>query len=551
MKHLIPLKFCLVLLLSIEALKAQEFNYVPNGLGPGKCLNSENIQGLNAGLFGDCGDLKGSDFSNQKFQDLSLRGADLSGADLSNTVFIKSNLESINLTQANLVRSVFDKTNLRYANLLLVEGDGASFNESNLEKVNLSSSKLIGAAFDKSFLFKTRLYNVNATDARFRATDLTKAVAILSNFTNARFNNANLEETFFFYSNFTLADLSNTVGSRTNFNAITCDQTRFSGSTLEHLNFENVSCVRAMIDGSVWRRASFHNSKFSTTDMAGSDFGKSLWLSAEIVNCKLEDARFTEGDFRNSFLQKDGWGSDALDKALFGPLTMHSFSAQEIRDRGITESSSRSRVTALIPKSIEFSSYILHPQDALRGMLSDSTAINTVDDIEAQLSISDVYVVPLLFLAEHFQTSKVTQFFKSYLGGSHKRLILLGPNEYFVRALLGDEIQVVPCADSEAPVLMQQDVSNDLHITSLPIVAGNIRCNQKAFRWSSLPPNAKVLYGSQERDEAYVFMVPFERGEIWSVSFSYGNIGFKYDREKDVFYRILRSLSQVRHQGLL
>ena len=81
------------------------------------CIDDNGIQGLNANLRGECGNLQNQDLSGTDLKNQNLKGANLRGADLSRANLSGANLEGTILAEATLSQTDLQEANLTNADL--------------------------------------------------------------------------------------------------------------------------------------------------------------------------------------------------------------------------------------------------------------------------------------------------------------------------------------------------------------------------------------------------------------------------------------------------
>lgn len=523
-----------------------EYYYVEHGTEKGKCLDINRKPGLNPGYFGDCGNLEGQDLKGKKFERISMRGAKLTRADFTDSTFVEVDLEGANLNDSSFIRSSFYKVNFKSALLWRVRAFDSTFISSSFEFANLSSAKLLNSRFEYSVFTGAKLLVVEAIGSSFAAVVAKSIIAVGSNFSKSSFSGAQLDDSNFTGSNLNHANFSKVVSSGMNLNKVSCTGTDFSHTRFSQFNMIEAKCADVNFEEMRWSFGNLFRTKIIGFRGNLGEIGDSIMIDSVIEDSSDtdEDQYFAlyENDLRNAKIKLDGLSTSNLQFSVFGPGTVHPFSPEEIAQSKIFFTDSTVAVEMLIPSEDEWGAWIRHPLEVLKNIVLQPRAIDSLDEIRNQLLTAEVYIVPFLFERSRFKTPEVAELFREFLKKPNKRLILLGPNDYFLKELKGDSFYNARYQGYSNSLDIDQRIANTFNLPGLNTKIPN-NGFFRPYLWSRLPLKSQVLYGDSVQDSAYVIRLPFENSEIWSVPFSYGNAGFGGDDMKAAFYRILKTLA--------
>lgn len=135
-----------------------QFSFEPSS---GRCVDAEGRPGLNAGVRGPCGDLRGVDLEGANLSRLDLSGARLDGAKLKGASLQGANLRGASLENADLSKAVLSGAKL----------DGAS-----LAGARLVGAHLEHAVFTRALLGAADLRNACVFRTDFGGADLRTAL---------------------------------------------------------------------------------------------------------------------------------------------------------------------------------------------------------------------------------------------------------------------------------------------------------------------------------------------------------------------------------------
>lgn len=544
------LLFCFFLPLKASAV---DYSYVDQGPEKGKCLDVNRKPGLNPGYFGDCGDLEGLDLTGRKFERVSMRGANLSKVNFSESTFINVDLEKANLNDSTFDRATFYRVVFKSAQLKRVKIRDSSFLLSSFELANLNSSSLLNSRFEYSNLSGAKLVGVNATGSSFAAIKAESLIAVGSNFTKSSFAGAALDLSNFTGSKLDDADFSRSVSTGIILDKVTCSRTNFSYSIFSQFNMIEASCSDVNLDKTQWGEGNL----FRTQIIGFSGYFGHIENSI-LIGSVIEDSSHSESnqyfmpfssDFRNARIQVTGLKIESFIFSVFGPGTIHPYSADQVASSVIHLRETDVDVDMLIPSDASYGAWLSNPVEVLNNILLPPREIDTFDEIRNQLQNTDVYLVPYMFANSRFLSTEVADLFREFLKKPNKRLIFLGPNKYFLKDLLGDSFKDVEFQRPQTQLDLDPDLATTLNLPGLIPMTTNPRGMFDPFKWSVLPIGSQVLYGNKTRDSAFVIRFPFEKSEIWSVGFSYGNAGFEGDAQKEIFYRLLKVLVLAKPQS--
>lgn len=136
-----------------------QFSFDPSS---GACVDAGGRPGLNLGVRGPCGDLRGADLEGAHLARLDLRGARLDGANLKGASLLGANLRGASLDHADLSRAVLSGAKLEHASLA-----GARLVGAHLEHAVLTSALLVGADLRNACLFRAGFEGADLRTARF------------------------------------------------------------------------------------------------------------------------------------------------------------------------------------------------------------------------------------------------------------------------------------------------------------------------------------------------------------------------------------------------
>ena len=128
----------------------------------GACVDATGQVGLNAGVRGPCGDLRGSNLEGANLTRLDLRGARLDGANLKGATLQGANLRGATLDHADLSRAVLTGATLVRASLVNAKLVGA-----HLEQAMLKHAVLSGADVRNACLFAASFEGADLRTAIF------------------------------------------------------------------------------------------------------------------------------------------------------------------------------------------------------------------------------------------------------------------------------------------------------------------------------------------------------------------------------------------------
>ncbi len=262
-------------ILALGALSALGFTDPAFHFDGEKCVNDMGVEGLNPGLVGDCGDLRGLDFSGKDLSFTSLRGADLSGAKFVDGTLVKVDFQSAHLVGADL--------------------NHAFLNLANLARADLTDAKLV----------RTSITDVNFTKSTLLRTDLSRSVGSAVIFTGTEFFGTVFRESkllapSFKNAVFAKADLSNAWMSAPTFNHAGISDTLFVSAFLVGADFTFTEVNSSSFTGAKLASSKFDDSKFYESDLNGADLKSVTALRGAFSYVSLGGADLTQSNFSNA-----------------------------------------------------------------------------------------------------------------------------------------------------------------------------------------------------------------------------------------------------------
>ena len=126
------------------------------------CVDAGGHHGLNLGVRGPCGDLRGLDLEGANLARLDLRGARLEGARLKGASLLATDLRAASLDNADLTRAVLTGAKLEHASL-----SGARLVGAHLENASLNGAVLSGADLRSACVYRAGFEGANLRGALF------------------------------------------------------------------------------------------------------------------------------------------------------------------------------------------------------------------------------------------------------------------------------------------------------------------------------------------------------------------------------------------------
>lgn len=211
----------------------------------GKCVNSNDVEGLNLSHFGPCGDFRNASLGRLDLSGLDLSGSRFDGADLQVINFSNSKLEGVSFQLASMAGVSFSQANVSHTSFL---------------KANISNMKIDETIFDM----------VDFSDSQISRSELDYFTCNHCQFRNATLSEINLNDAVMADS-----DLS---------------EVKTRNVSLNRANFTNSNFEKAQLILSVFRDAQFTSSNLQGANLKNSDF-----IGSKFANSNMKDSFFSKG----------------------------------------------------------------------------------------------------------------------------------------------------------------------------------------------------------------------------------------------------------------
>jgi uncharacterized protein YjbI with pentapeptide repeats len=552
------IRFAAIAFLGVLSARAEEpkFSYVR-----GECVDEAGRPGLNPGVFGDCGDLRGAKLDAKDLSGTSLRGADLRGASLRKTKLDGANLERADLGGAALVGASARSTTLTYARMEDANWDGATISDSTLVGARASRASFRDAilendGFEGADLAQALFDRAKSTGCRF-----TNALLYETSFADAAFTGGSFRKTDLSFAGFERAklpgvDFASASGVQPVFREAEGDQAVFAGALLSEADFSRsrftkpdfsgAQLVDSSLEGASWTGAKIVQGLLRSTTLKGANLDGADFRASRFEDCRLETASFLGADFRMTSMQPGGWETAKLRGAKINARTRHPFSDAQIAKAGIVVIGRSGDAGILLdPRYVDTdagpSAEGTNISQFLATELSYKTTNYDPTNLPVELDTVGTYVVPEF---EHdvppLGTGEIAAF-QSFLSGGGN-LVVFYNSSILIERILGKTLAQMSGDEFKLDAKVASGLGLELRAEKLVDLSAT-----NSYRTDSLPAGTRVIYGDEAQGTA-AFMIPYEKGRIWYLGWDFYNFPNR-DESMNAWGALLKSIMNVSMSG--